>query len=356
MNSSIKATLVMAAALSLPAMAEHSGISFEHKDWEVVCDNTLTCRAAGYSAEEEASGSVLITRKAGPDTPVTVDVVLAEMEADEATPQAKLTLWIDGKSQGDVAAEDSDTWRLSDEQASNMIAAVKGSSKVEFTGGAKPFVLSGEGASAVLLKFDDVQGRVGTPGALSKKGDKAENSVAAPVAAPVIQAVAVDDGEDRTLNEAEVKALKPRLLATLSGDNGCDRLSSPQEATVEGDNDITLTPLDSKHALISTLCWRAAYNEGYGYWVIDKALKGNPQLITNSASDYADGAISLGQRGRGIGDCWASAEWVWDGETFRKSSESTTGMCRYVRAGGTWDLPEFVAEVKEANQATKHAN
>ncbi|MGY5958606.1 DUF1176 domain-containing protein [Kosakonia sp. BK9b] len=348
MNSSIKATLVMAATLTLPALAGHSGVSFDHKDWEVVCDNTLTCRAAGYSAEEEASGSVLITRKAGPDTPVTVDVVLAEMEADDSTQQAKLTLWIDGKSQGDVTAEDSDTWRLSDEQARNLIAAVKGSSKVEFKGGAKPFVLSGEGASAVLLKFDDVQGRVGTPGALSKKGDKAESTVTPAVAAPVIQAVSVEGGEDRALTEAEARALTPRLLAAVSKENACDRLSTPAEPVIEGDNDITLTPLDSKHALISTLCWRGAYNEGYGYWVIDKALKGNPQFITNSASDYGDGVISLGQRGRGIGDCWASAEWVWDGETFRKSSEATTGMCRYIRAGGTWDLPEFVTEVKAA--------
>jgi hypothetical protein len=89
-------------------------------------------------------------------------------------------------------------------------------------------------------------------------------------------------------------------------------------------------------ALISTLCWRAAYNEGYGFWVIDSKLAGEPVLVTDSASDYSDGLISLGQRGRGIGDCWASAEWVWDGKAFTQSSESTTGMCRYIRAGGTW--------------------
>jgi len=348
MKSSIKAALLMTATLSAQVLAEQNGVSFDHKDWEVVCDNTLTCRAAGYSAEEEATGSVLITRKAGPQTPVTVDVVLAEMDADDAATPVKLTLWIDGKSLGELATEDSDTWRLSDTQAQSVIEAVKGSGKVEFKGGAKPFVLSGDGASAVLLKFDDVQGRVGTPGALSKKGDKAESTVAAAVAAPVIQAVAVKGGEERTLTDAQLAALKPRLLAAASRGNECDRLASPQEPVIDGDNDVTLTPLDSKHVLISALCWRGAYNEGYGYWVIDSALKGTPQFITRSASDYSDGVISLGQRGRGLGDCWASAEWVWDGETFRKSSESTSGMCRYVRAGGTWDLPEFVAEVKPA--------
>ena len=348
MKSGIYAALVLATVLSATAQAEQNGVSFDHKDWEVVCDNTLTCRAAGYSAEEEASGSVLITRKAGPDTPFTVDVVLAEMDSDEATEQAPLTMWIDDKSQGALATEDSDTWRLSDAQAKSMIDAVKGNGKVEFKGGAKPFLLSDDGAYAVLLKFDDVQGRVGTPGALSKKGERAETSVAAAIAAPVIQAAPVVGAEERTLSASEAKAITPRLLAALSTNSECGRLVSALQEVVEGDNDITLTPLDRKYALISTLCWRGAYNEGYGYWVIDRALKGTPQFITNSATDYSDGVIALSQRGRGIGDCWATAEWVWDGETFRKSSESTTGMCRYIRAGGTWDLPEFVAEVKEA--------
>lgn len=348
MKSSITVALFFIVSLSFPAFAEPNGISFDHKDWEVVCDNTLTCRAAGYSAEEEASGSVLITRKAGPNTPVTVDMVLAEMDADETTPQAKLSLWIDGNSLGDLAAEDNDTWRLSVDQASRMIDAVKGSGNVEFKGGAKPFVLSGDGAYAVLLKMDDVQRRIGTPGALVKKGDKTEESVAAAVAAPVIQAAMVEEGDARSLTVTQAAALKPRLLAALTASNECERLATPQEEVIDGDNDITLTPLDSKHVVISALCWRGAYNEGYGFWVLDSTLKGEPKFITNSATDYSDGVISLGQRGRGIGDCWASAEWVWDGETFRKSSESTTGMCRYVRTGGTWDLPEFVAEVKEA--------
>ncbi|STW09638.1 Protein of uncharacterised function (DUF1176) [Klebsiella grimontii] len=42
-------------------------------------------------------------------------------------------------------------------------------------------MLSGEGAYAVLLKMDDVQGRIGTPGALTKKGDRPENSVRAAI-------------------------------------------------------------------------------------------------------------------------------------------------------------------------------
>jgi hypothetical protein len=347
MNNRYKAAFVMMATLSAPVLAEDSGTSFNHKDWEVVCDNTLTCRAAGYSQEEEASGSVLLTRKAGADTPVTVDVVLAEMESDETVQQPKLSLWIDGATLGEVEAQDSDTWRLSDAQTTALIAAVKGSGKVEFKGGAKPFVLSGDGATAVLLKMDDVQGRVDTPGALIKKGDKPESGVTAAVAAPVINAGKVSDAQERTLSEAEVAALKPKLIATLNKDDGCERLQTPAENAEEGENDVTLTPLNENQVLISALCWRAAYNEGYGFWVIDSKMQGTPVLVTDSASDYSDGLISLGQRGRGIGDCWSSSEWVWDGKAFVQTSQSTTGMCRYIRAGGTWDLPSFVAQVKE---------
>jgi hypothetical protein len=111
---------------------------------------------------------------------------------------------------------------------------------------------------------------------------------------------------------------------------------------------ISLTPLDNAHSLISALCWRAAYNEGYGYWVVDSKLEGNPTLITVSGSEYGDGEIFMSQKGRGLGDCWGTASWLWDGTTFRKSREATTGMCRYLRLGGTWDLPTWVTEVKPA--------
>jgi hypothetical protein len=90
---------------------------------------------------------------------------------------------------------------------------------------------------------------------------------------------------------------------------------------------ISLTPLDNAHSLISALCWRAAYNEGYGYWVVDSKLEGNPTLITVSGSEYGDGEIFMSQKGRGLGDCWGTASWLWDGTTFRKSREATTGMC-----------------------------
>lgn len=157
----------------------------------------------------------------------------------------------------------------------------------------------------------------------------------------------MDKAQERPLTAPEIAALTPKLLATLQPDD-CDRMQAPQDNEGASEDGITLTPLGDGHALITAVCWRAAYNEGYGYWVIDSALQQAPVLVTNSGSGYDEGTISMGQKGRGLGDCWATASWVWDGTAFRQSNEATTGMCRLIHAGGTWDLPTFVADVKPA--------
>jgi hypothetical protein len=70
------------------------GIYFQHGDWEIVCDNTLACRIAGYcTGEDFANGcaSVLITRAAGPDAPLAGEVKLADDGGERKNPSV-LTL------------------------------------------------------------------------------------------------------------------------------------------------------------------------------------------------------------------------------------------------------------------------
>lgn len=200
-----------------------------------------------------------------------------------------------------------------------------------------------------MLKADEVQGRIGTPGALTKKGDKPESSVSQAVPAPIIQAAKVSASQSRPLTDTELVALKPRLLATVNhnDEDMCDRLF-PTEENDPAQDRLSVTELDEQHALLSGLCWRAAYNEGIAYWVIDRQLKGKPKLVTLSGTDYDKGEIYADQKGRGIADCISSESWIWDGKAFRKSSEATTGMCRYIHLGGTWELPTLVTEVRPA--------
>jgi hypothetical protein len=101
----IFASTIVASAHVHPAAFPH--VSFDHQDWQLVCDNTRTCRAAGYQPDgAERNASLLLTRRAGPAAPV----------------QAELQ-------------------------------------------------------NAVLLKMDEFQGRLDTPGAIIRKGQKLESSV-----------------------------------------------------------------------------------------------------------------------------------------------------------------------------------
>lgn len=172
-------------------------------------------------------------------------------------------------------------------------------------------------------------------------------------AIPVIVAAATLDAPEKPLDAPQIAVIRPLLQASVSADE-CERLYPYERLYPDEENSpeaISLTPLDDKHVLLSTLCWRAAYNEGYGYWVMDAALKGKPKRVTNSGTNYVKGIIDMAQKGRGLGDCWSNESWVWDGKTFRLSSSYTTGMCRYLRAGGTWVLPTFVTDVKKADNA-----
>lgn len=161
------ATLAL-CVVSAGALAA-GGVSFSYKNWEVVCDNVLTCRAAGYGPEEGSGGSVLLTREAGPNSVVQGRVMLADIEENDSPETVDLALFINDQPLGNITPGPDGDWILAQQQTDAIIKAVTGSGVVEFRGGKAPFALSGDGANAVMLKMDDVQGRVNTVGALIKK-------------------------------------------------------------------------------------------------------------------------------------------------------------------------------------------
>lgn len=340
--------VLTALIVSLPALAlstTFTDTTFSYKDWEVVCDNTLTCRAAGYSPEEQYAGkeedvpgvSLLLTRHAGENTPITADVMLAEVY--QAIPEGTtLTLTVDGVDEGSLTSTKDNLWQLNEKQIAVVLQALKGSGKVAFRHNGVVSELSGAGAYAVLLKMDEKQGRIGTTDAITKKGNK--SSTLSAVATPVIYAAVTKQEPSRDLTNAERSAIQKKLLKTLNG--GCERVSAPENQKADP---IERIPLNDSMSLLSTLCWRAAYNEGYAYWVIDNAMQTQPQLVTTNGTDYEDGEITSVHKGRGLADCMSYATWIWDGKTFQQSSVSTTGLCRMLQLGGTWDLPSWKTTV-----------
>jgi hypothetical protein len=318
--------------------------TFSHKDWELACDNMRTCRAAGYHEEDDGpNATILLTRAAGPSQPVRVELQLAEDERRPAPDQ--LTMTIDGRAVGIVRTDrKSSTLTLTEAQVRALLPALLKDGRIAWTGKGTTWTISTAGANAVLLKMDEFQGRLDTPGALVRKGSKPESNVLPPLPAPEIQAGPVDqDKNPIKLTAAQTRAITTALRKTVK-EGDCELLDSTSETAGELEvRRFTKDKLLAWHA-----CWIAAYNTGDGYWVVDAKPPYSAVLVTTSATDYDDGVITSYQKGRGIADCVATATWTWDGRAFSQTSDKTTGMCRQIMPGGAWDLPTLVTHVRKS--------
>jgi hypothetical protein len=351
-KTSRTALTLFALGMSLPAAGEEPGIHFQRGAWEIACDNTRTCRMAGYCSDpiNGHCASVLMTRAAGPDTPLEGVVTLADYGREEPPYDGSLTLWIDGKAQGKLERskgngglkENKGDYRLAPAQIRALRTAARRDGEIVFAGDSdsESFTLSGKGISAVLLKMDEFQGRVGTPGALIRRGDKSEASVLLPRPVPVIRMAKVIDAPSRVLAESEVAALKPRLLQSKGKEEECE-FDDPESTEV---SKFDLTPLDERHVLISTRCRLYASDASVAYWVMDSALEGTPRFLMTETGWYLKG------RFHGVSDvhCPYISEGIWDGREFRPSAEWYSGRCHIVQ-GGAWYLPTLVTRVVGEN-------
>ena len=330
---------MLACTPAVTAAAPLAGIRFDHNDWTIACDNTRTCRAAGYQAEDGSSDpvSVLLTRKGGPDQPVTAELMIGDYD-QPATPSI-LRLRIDGQALGRLP--EASGGALTPAQTAALLKALTRDSEILVIGNdGHQWKLSDHGASAVFLKMDEFQGRLGTPGALMRKGKRAESSVTPALPPPRITRVAWPTTRPADEALGAQPALRTALRQSVDSDS-CDVLVDAEQK-----EPINVQRLSADKLLASTPCWMGAYNVGVGFWVINETEPYAPVLVTTGASEGGDGMISAAQKGRGLGDCWATESWVWDGRQFVHSAESTSGMCRLVTAGGPWDLPTLVTEVR----------
>jgi len=338
----IYALLLTSTCVGAAPRTDLPSISFSHKDWELVCDNTRTCRAAGYHPEgDEPNATILLTRAAGPNQPITIQLQLAD---DERRPlPAQVTMTIAQRPVGTVRLDPkSDTGTLNQAQVQALLPALLKDELVAWSANGTTWTISTAGANAVLLKMDEFQGRVDTPGALVRKGSKPEGNVLPAVAPQHITPAPVShDKRPVALTAAQTRDLIAALRKTAR-DDSCELLN----ANTKEASELEIRRLTKDKLLVSHACWRAAYNTGDGYWTINAQPPYAPELVTTSATVYDNGVISSLQKGRGIGDCLGTATWTWDGHTFVQTSEAATGMCRQF-PGGAWELPTLVTRVRK---------
>ena len=345
MMNKLPIALCSVLAASMVHAAEPRHVVFSHFDWELVCDNTGTCSAAGYQPEDQDDQhhydgvTVLLTRAAGPNTPVEAELQVAS--ADEAP--ARVAMRIDGKPLGDVSLNKAGG-KLNIAQTSALLAAVRKDSDIQWTSGKQRWVLSSTGASAVLLKMDEYQGRIGTPGALVRKGTKAEAAVPMPTPVPVLKAARVtgDDVDQGLLSKKQRRDLLAELRRTLVDKDGL--LCPDFDENAQDPNKPDLRRLSRQQLLVSLTCWTAAYNSADAYWVVNATPPYSPVLVTTNGNEYASGVITAYQRGRGLGDCTNTGSWTWDGSRFQHTESAISELCKGF-PGGAWRMPSLTVKV-----------
>lgn len=346
------------------------GERFQHKDWEVACDNTGTCRAAGYQKEDNSEPvSILLTRNAGANAEVTGAVQVFPRDATpagdgesetikESNGHVELQLTVNGKSLGNIKLDPEGLMGEITEtaQLDAIVSALVygGDIRLDNEGGMSRQV-SDAGGAAVLLFMDEFQQRLATPTALNRKGNQPSDKVLSPVGAPDTQAASVNDNSTRELKEGGAAMQKDELLSALLATEVTDcplltdaeeRKHDPLLSETDIKDALEVAQLNKKKWLVTAPCWRGAYNGGYGFWVINAELPYAPQEVTTSGTSYEKGRINLYQRGRGINDCGGAQEWLWDGGRFVLVAEYSDGLCRGF-LGGAWHLPTHVDKASQ---------
>lgn len=342
--SALLASILLPAVIHAAPAPLEPGIEFVHNDWFLACDNTGTCRAAGYSAENsQGLLGLMLERAGGPGTTVKARLRVGE-DGDTPMPEGPLRLHVNGHDLGPVedtgAAE---KVMLRPAQVDALLAALPGQARIEVIDGKRTlWPISDRGAAAVLLKMDETQGRVGTPGALVRRGKRAEASVPAARDMPVIVRGRLAAARPGDAALASSEALRDALIATLGAGDDC-----PHLIEYKGTPEMVIERVDGNHVLVQALCQMGAYNYSNGFWIARDQPPFSAETVTLEAESFArgEGTLSARYKGRGIGDCVSGTDWTWDGHAFRVSSAFSTGLCRGV-PGGHWMLPTLVSEVR----------
>ena len=332
-----KFLLLVLAVLAWPAAANAQ--SFEGKDWQVVCDNTRACRAAGYSVEgSDNPVSVLFSRASGAGMPVFGELQLGTLDPRSVHP-ASVVMAVAGKPAGTIRVDRNNHADLTAPVATALLKALVGGNGVSFAAGKTTWRLSGDGAVEMLQKIDDAQGRAGRPSAIVRKGSASDLDVASPMAVPRMEAAPIP-----AVTQPGDDALAVRVLASVQSNADCPLLDDGA-----AQSKARLWHLDANRLLVTQPCRATAYNAGHGYWTANLRPPYDAKPMTYSGGDY-DGvaSITVRQASRAAGDCGTAEAWTWNGFRFEQSYAAVGGLCRGVKAGGAWELPSLVTDVVPA--------
>ena len=310
--------LALAAAVVQP----QPGALRTFGDWTVGCDNVATCKAVALipGAQGDTPWLRLAVRRDG--APAAKPVLRVGL--DDGAP-GPLALRVDGRSIVAVAAgRDAPL----DRAASGALAQGATAAVVDARGRTVAST-SLKGLAAALLYVDERQRRLGTAGALVRRGPRADAAVPAPPPLPRVVRPAASAAPPRRPGEAALR----RLL-------GPDAVDCAEGREPLGARAIRLDAARSL-SLVAWPCSGGAYNTVHGAFVVDERGRAAPAVfdvdggmnpdrddLVNADWDAGRRLLTTLAKGRGLGDCGVSQAYAWDGARFRLVEQRVMNECR----------------------------
>lgn len=311
-----------------PASANPPSETRAFRDWTATCDNTNHCVAFGSAHEN--MGFVLVSLAPGAEARPVVHMGGWGQEDGEGPIHAV----IDGRryvgeaskmdEEGDIIAFRTPSPQLLHDLGNGSFMALQR--------GDQQMKVSLGGAAAAFLWIDERQGRLNTPTALIRRGDRPAAEVPAAPAAPRV-AVAAAVAQNGLVQDDLSPALlaHPRVKACLAETRRGERF----EPSVE------VSRLAADKLLWSVPCGEGAYNFSQTYFitpadgtapqpVVFPTAQGSEQDLVNSRYDPKTRTLFAFGKGRGLGDCGRMGVWAWTGERFALLDEKAMPSCTAV--------------------------
>jgi hypothetical protein len=303
-------------------------------DWAVACDNAKRCEmtslfpgdgAIPEESEKYDGATFSVERAAGPDGGFTVEVGLNTPQKGETSVRVDGEVIAGGAPKNDIMV-------FTGADAARIVAAMIKGKELSVTDIGDGMIgrTTLSGSSAALRFIDAEQGRAGTVTAAVAKGVRPASAVPGAIAAPVVRFVR-PAGKPATVTKA--------MRATLDKESDC---GSSYEGG-EGDPPAVETyALGGGKTLALLPCGSGAYNFSTVPYIVEgghavlasfdfmgggDATPTSP-LLTNAGWDAKTGQLSSYDKGRGLGDCGASEQYVWDGAMFRLVEARRMPDCR----------------------------
>ena len=308
--------LLAAVAVAAPRPGELKTI----RDWTVGCDNARACQAVALLPEDGADGATLAVRR-GAEVGAVPELWVTLRSESGAAPAF---LAVDGRRFA-LASDGADSFRVGNGGVAFLLGQA---TRIELLDRAGRVVapVSTRGSAGALLYMDEQQRRLGTTGALVRRGPASR--VPPPPALPVITGPPPTAKPARTLRPARVRQLLGRETTTCEYANELD---------------IESARLDARHSLVlaSYPCGNGAYNLFSSAWIVDEA--GRPRraafdasggmgegddMLVNAGWDAKARRLTTFSKGRGLGDCGVGQTFAWDGARFRLVHQEVMDECR----------------------------